>query len=52
MELILASGTPKNFILSLKSRLSTDRVPVMKLTWSTFQLCLWITVLMALWREA
>jgi hypothetical protein len=47
MELILASGTPKNFILLLKSRLSTDRAPVMKLTWSTFQFCRWITVLMA-----
>ncbi len=35
MELILSSGTPKNFILVLKSRLSTDRAPVMKLTWST-----------------
>jgi hypothetical protein len=52
MELILASGTLKNFILLLKSRLSIDRVPVMKLTWSTFHLCRWITVLMALRREA
>jgi hypothetical protein len=52
MELILASGTPKNFMLLRKSCLSTDRAPVMKLTWSTFQLCHWITVLMALRREA
>ena len=46
MELILASGTPKNCILVRKSCLSTDLAPVMKLTWSTFQLCRWITVLM------
>jgi hypothetical protein len=39
MELILDSGTPKNFMLLWKSCLSTDRVSVMKLTWSTFQLC-------------
>jgi hypothetical protein len=32
--------------------LSTDRAPVMKVTWSTFQLCRWITVLMALRRES
>ncbi len=38
MELILDSGTPKNFMLLRKSCLSTDRSPVMKLTWSTFQL--------------
>ncbi len=51
-ELILSSGTPKNFILRLKSCLSIDLAPVMKLTWSTFQPCRWITVLMALQREA
>jgi hypothetical protein len=51
IELILASGTPKNFTLLWKSCLSSDRAPVMKLIWSTFQLCRWITVLMALWRE-
>ena len=39
MELMLASGTLTNFRFLLKSRLSTDRAPVMKLTWSTFQLC-------------
>jgi hypothetical protein len=32
--------------------LSIDLAPVMKLTWSTFQSCRWITVLMALQREA
>ncbi len=47
-ELILASGTPKNFILRLKSCLSIDLAPVMKQTWSTFQPCRWITVLMSL----
>jgi hypothetical protein len=36
MELILASGTAKNFILLWKSCLSTDRAPVMKLTWLTY----------------
>jgi hypothetical protein len=39
MELIMASGTLKNLMFLLKSRLSTDRAPVMKLTWSTFQFC-------------
>ena len=46
-ELILPSGTPKNFILRLKSCLSIDLAPVMKLTWSTCQPCHWTTVLMA-----
>ncbi len=46
--LILASGTPKNFMLLRNSCLSTDRAPVMKLT---FHLCRWITVLMTLRRE-
>jgi hypothetical protein len=32
--------------------LSIDLAPVMKLTWSTFQPCRWITVLMAMQREA
>jgi hypothetical protein len=50
--LILASGTPKNFRFFRKSCLSTDLAPVMKLTWSTFQPCRWITVLMALQRVA
>jgi hypothetical protein len=52
MELMLTSGTLKNLMFLLKSRLSTDRAPVMKLTWSTFQLCHCITELMALRREA
>jgi hypothetical protein len=52
MFLMLASGTLKRLMFLLKSRLSTDRAPVMKLTWSTFQLCRCITVLMALRREA
>ena len=52
MELMLASGTLKNFRFLLKSRLSTDRVPVIKLICSTFQPCRCITVLMALRREA
>ena len=51
-ELILASGTRKNFRFFRKSCLSTDLAPVMKLIWSTFQPCRWITVLMALRREA
>ena len=51
MEPKLADGTPKNFKLLLKSCLSTDRAPVMKLTWFTFQICRWITVPMALWRD-
>ncbi len=37
MELILASGTLKNFRFLLRSCLSTDRAPVIKLTCSTFQ---------------
>ncbi len=52
MELMLASDTPKNFRFFRKSCLSTDLAPVMKLTWSTFQPCRWIIVLMALRREA
>jgi hypothetical protein len=51
MELILASSTLKNLMFLLKSRLSTDRPPVMKLTCSTFQLWRCITVLIALRRE-
>ncbi len=47
---MLASGTPKYFKFFLKSRLSTDLAPVMKLTWSTFQSCRCITVLMTLQR--
>jgi hypothetical protein len=52
MELILPSGTPKNSKLLRKSCLSTDLAPVMKLTWSIFHLCRWITVMMSLRREA
>ncbi len=37
MELILASGTLKNFRFLLRSCLSTDRAPVIKLICSTFQ---------------
>ncbi len=52
MELMLASGTLKNFRFLLKSRLSTDHAPVIKLICSTFQPYRCITVLMALRREA
>ncbi len=38
VDLMLASGTLKNLMFLLKSLLSTDRAPVMKLTCSTFQL--------------
>ena len=51
MELILASGTLKNFRFLLRSRLSTDRAPVIKLIYSTFQPCRCITVLMTLRRD-
>jgi hypothetical protein len=37
MELMLASGTLKIFMFVLKSRLSTNRAPVMKLICSIFQ---------------
>jgi hypothetical protein len=52
MESILAAGTLKNFRFLLKSCLSTDRAPVIKLICSTFQPWRCITVLMALRREA
>ncbi len=52
MELILASGTLKNFRFFLRSCLSTDRAPVIKLICSTFQPWRCITVLMALRRDA
>ncbi len=52
MDSMLASGTLKNFRFLLKSRLSTDRAPVIKLIYSTFQPRRCITVLMALRREA
>ncbi len=52
MELILPSGTLKNFRFLLRSCLSTDRAPVIKLICSTFQSCRCITVLMALRRDA
>jgi hypothetical protein len=52
MELILASGTLKNFRFLLRSCLSTDRVPVITLTCSTFQSWHCITVLMTLRRDA
>ncbi len=51
MELMLASGTLKNFRFLLKSRLSTDCAPVTKLICSTFQPCRCTTVLMTLRRE-
>jgi hypothetical protein len=37
MELMLVSGTLKNFMFLLKSCLSTDRTPVIKIICSTFQ---------------
>ncbi len=37
MELILGSGTLKNFRFFLRSCLSTDRAPVIQLICSTFQ---------------
>ncbi len=52
MELILASGTLKNFRFLLRSCLSTDRAPVIKLTCSTLQPWRCITVLMTLRRDA
>jgi hypothetical protein len=52
MELMLASGTLKNLMFLLKSRLSTDRVSVMKLNCSTFQSWHCITVIIELLREA
>ncbi len=51
MELILPSGTLKNFRFLLRSCLSTDRVPVIKLICSTFQPWRCITVLMTLRRD-
>ncbi len=51
MESILVSGTLKNFRFLLRSCLSTDRAPVIKMTCSTFQPCLCITVLMTLRRD-
>ncbi len=51
MELILVSGTLKNLRFLLKSCLSTDRAPVIKLICSTFQPWLCITVLMLFRRE-
>ena len=51
MELMLASGTLKNLMFLLKSRLSTDRGPVMNLICSTFQPWHCIAVLMALRGE-
>ncbi len=52
MELMLASGTLKNFRFLLRSCLSTDRAPVIKLTCSTFQPWHCITVLITLRRDA
>ncbi len=52
MELILPSGTLKNFRFLLRSCLSTDRAPVIKLICSTFHPWLCITVLMAFRRDA
>ncbi len=50
-ESMLAAGTLKNFRFLLKSCLSTDRAPVMKLTCSTFHPRRCITVLIALRRD-
>jgi hypothetical protein len=52
MESILASGTLKNFRFLMRSCLSTDRAPVIKLICSTFQPWSCITVLIALRRDA
>ena len=52
MESILASGTLKNFRFLMRSCLSTDRAPVIKLICSTFQPWRCITVLMTVRREA
>jgi len=52
MELILTVGTLKNFRFLLKSCLSTDRAPVMKLTCSTLQPWRCMTSLIALRRDA
>ncbi len=52
MELILASSTLENFRFLLRSCLSTDRAPVIKLICSTFQPWRCITVLMAPRRDA
>jgi hypothetical protein len=51
MELIIASGTLKNFRFLLRSCLSTDRAPVIKLICSTFQPWRCITVIMAPRRD-
>jgi len=45
MDWMLASGTLKNFRFLLRSYLFTDRVPVIKLTCSTFKSFLCITVM-------
>jgi hypothetical protein len=52
MELILVSGTLKNFRFLLRSILSTDRAPVIKLICSTFQPWRCITVLEAIRKDA
>jgi hypothetical protein len=51
MELILTSGTLKNFRFLMRSCLSTDRAPVIKLICSTCQPCRCITVLMTPRRD-
>jgi hypothetical protein len=52
MELILGCGTLKTFRFLLRSCLSTDRAPVIKLICSTFQPWHCITVLMTLREDA
>jgi hypothetical protein len=51
MELILTSGTLKNFRFLMRFCLSTDRAPVIKLICSTFQPWRCITVLMTSRRD-
>ena len=50
-ESMLAAGTLKKFRFLLKSCLSTDRAPVMKLTCSTLQSWHCMTALIALRRD-
>ena len=52
MELILTSSTLKNFRFLLRSCLSTDLAPLIKLICSTLQPCHCTTVLVALRRNA
>jgi hypothetical protein len=52
MDCMLASDTLKNFRFLLRSCLFTERVPVMKLIYSTLQTSHCITTLMTLRRDA